>query len=308
MREVNLAGLDLNLLPALDALLRRRNVTRAAGDVGLSQPAMSRALGRLRELQEDPLLVRTPRGYSLTPKAERLRPQLAAALAALRDVLQSNAFDPGVERRTLRLAASDVQTVLLVPELMARLAEQAPGVDVRIEGYGPDLPVRLVDGSTDLAFALTTTPLPPGVVSDIVCTDRLALVMRVGHPDAQRAWTLADYGRQSHVGVSLLGDGQSDLDALLAAAGVTRRMALVTPHFMAALAVVARTDMVTTLSAALAQRFAPAFGLVLREPPIPEARLVTTLVSSAPRASDPFLTWVRKLAREVGDGLARGDA
>ncbi|HEY1447986.1 MAG TPA: LysR family transcriptional regulator, partial [Caulobacteraceae bacterium] len=89
MREVNLSGLDLNLIPALDALLRRRNVTRAAEDVGLSQPAMSRALARLRELQGDPLLVRTRAGYALTPRAQAIQPQLADAISSLRGVFQS---------------------------------------------------------------------------------------------------------------------------------------------------------------------------------------------------------------------------
>ena len=94
MREVNIAGLDLNLVPALDALLRQRNVTRAAAEVGMSQPAMSRALARLRDLQGDPLLVRTGSGYALTPRAQAIQPQLALAMRALRDTFQQHASIP----------------------------------------------------------------------------------------------------------------------------------------------------------------------------------------------------------------------
>lgn len=123
-----------------------------------------------------------------------------------------------------------------------RLAREAPGIDLRVETYGADLASRLDSGALDLAFALTTTSLPSGAYSEIVGEDRLALVMRRGHPAAGRAWTLADYGVYHQAAVALLGDGHSELDALLAAAGVSRRIALVTPHFMAALAAVAATE------------------------------------------------------------------
>ena len=299
MREVNIAGLDLNLVPALDALLRRRNVTRAAADVGLSQPAMSRALARLRELQGDPLLVRTRSGYALTPRARALEPLLAAAMGHLRDVFQSQAFDPGTERRTLRLAAADAQTVLLVPGIMARLAHEAPGVDLRVESYGPDFHARLESGALDLAFALASTPLPSGAYSEMVGHDRLALVMRRDHPAAGKRWGLADYGEHDHVAIALFGDGQSGIDTILAAAGVTRRIAAVTPHFMAALATVAATDLVTTVSAALARRFAATLDLVLHEPPFPDTDLPLTLVCSHVRAGDPFLAWFRAVVRDV---------
>ncbi|HEX7760380.1 MAG TPA: LysR family transcriptional regulator [Caulobacteraceae bacterium] len=307
MRELNIAGLDLNLVPALDALLRRRNVTRAAADVGLSQPAMSRALARLRDLQGDPLLVRTRAGYVLTPRAQAIQPQLALAVTHLREVFQQQAFDPGEERRTLRLAGTDTQTVLLAPGIMARLTTQAPGVDLRVEPYRSDTMARVEDGSLDGFFALSGTALPPGAYSEIIGEDRLALVMRQGHPAAGRAWSIADYGLYQHVGVALLGDGQSEIDAILAARGVTRRIALVTPHFTAALATVASTDMVTTVSAALARRLAPALGLTLQAPPFGETRLRTTLVCSHVRAADPFLAWFRSVAREAAVE-AYGDA
>jgi len=299
MREVNIAGLDLNLVPALDALLRHRNVTHAASQVGLSQPAMSRALARLRDIHGDPLLVRMRGGYVLTPKAKELQPLVGEAIARLRGIFQERRFDPSGERRIVRLAAADSHTVLILPGVMARLAVQAPGVDVRVEPYGPGLYDRLDSGALDFAFALASTPLPPGISSEIIAEDRVALVMRRGHPAARRKWTVGDYAKYDHVGVALIGDGQSEIDALLAAKGVARRIALVTPHFNAALAAVAATDMVTTISSTLARRFAPAMGLVLREAPLGETRFQTTLVCSHIRAADPFTAWFRALVREA---------
>ncbi|MDR3376413.1 MAG: LysR family transcriptional regulator [Ancalomicrobiaceae bacterium] len=299
MRDVNLSGLDLNLLPQLGALLRRCNVTRAAEEVGLSQPAMSRALSRLRDEFDDPLLVRGHDGFVRTPRAAELLPRVEAALADLKALFQEPQFDPSTAERTIRLAASDTQTVLLVPALMARLAEEAPGVSLRVESYGPDLIARLEKGVIDLAFALSTIHLPPGAMSEPVGDDHLALVMRRGHPAADREWTLADYTAYDHTTVALTGDGVSELDALLASAGLRRRIALVTPHFTAAAAAVAASDLVTTISATFAARLADTFGLILKRPPFANIELPMTLVWSHLRDRDPVLVWFRGLVRRV---------
>jgi DNA-binding transcriptional LysR family regulator len=226
-------------------------------------------------------------------------PRVAMAVGELKGLFQVQVFDPAIERRTIRVAASDTQTILLAPKIMARLSHDAPGIELRMESYGPDLITRMERGTLDLAFALATTPLPTGAMSEPIANDRLTLVMRRGHPAAGRPWTMTDYAVFDHVGVSLLGDSRSELDALLAAAGVTRRIALITPHFMAALATVATTDMITTISEAFARRFAKAFHLVLREPPFPETELQMTLVWSHVRESDPLLAWFRALVRNV---------
>ena len=302
MREVNLSGLDLNLLPALEALLRRRNVTQAAGDVGLSQPAMSRALARLRDVLGDPLLVRGARGLILTPRAEALLPAIIVALSEVKTLFQSPVFDPATAERTIRFASSDAQTILIAPKLAALLKAQAPGLDVRFEPYGRDVVERVADGRLDFVFALSSTPLPPGAVSFKVMEDRLALVMRRGHPLSNQAWQLADYGRVDHIGISLQDDGISELDARLAAHGITRRVSLTTPHFTAALAAVGMSDAVTTLSRAFAAHFADHFDLEYRDPPFNDITFEMVLVTSAMRSRDPLLTWLAKKVREVASG------
>lgn len=303
MRQLNIASVDLNLLPPLAALLRRRNVTHAAADAGLSQPAMSRALGRLRALLGDPLLVRGTSGYVLTPRAAALQPRLEAMLTGIGEMLITAPFDPLRATRTVRLAAADSHTVGLIPALMARLAVEAPGINLQVQTYSADLQSRIESGAIDMAFATATTPLPPGSMSATLTDDRLTLVMRRDHPAAHREWTLKDYADWSHVGVALLGDGQSDIDAELAAAGVKRRIALVTPHFTAALATVAVTDMVTTVSETFARRFATAFDLVLKPPPLAAKELRLTLVWSHIRDTDPLLAWFRGLLAEVATAL-----
>ena len=294
MREVNLAGLDLNLLPALEALLRRRNVTRAAAEVGLSQPAMSRALARLRDIFGDPLLVRAGGGLAPTPAAEALAPKVAVALESLRGIFRAPALDPARLERTIRLAAADAQTILLAPRLVARLEREAPGVDLVFSSIGRDIMARMEQGEVDICFATAATPLPPGVVSDALARDRVALVMRRGHPAANRDWTVADYALWRHATVSFFGDGVSEIDARLGAAGVVRRIGLTTPHFMATVAAVAQSDLVTTISAAFAGRFAESLDLVLKTPPFDDV-LDMTAVSTRLRAADPVLQWFRGL-------------
>ena len=219
MREVNLAGLDLNLLPALEALLRRRNVTHAAADVGLSQPAMSRALARLRETFGDPLLIRAGGGLAPTPLARSLAPKVAAALDELRGLFRAEDFDPSALHRAIRLAGGDAQTILLAPRLIARLQREAPGVDLRIEPIDRDILGRMERAEVDLCFATAATPLPPGAFSEPLASDRLALVMRRGHPAANRTWSLADYAAYPHATVAFFADGLSEIDARLAARG-----------------------------------------------------------------------------------------
>jgi len=306
MREVNLSGLDLNLLPPLEALLRRRNVTRAAAEVGLSQPAMSRALARLRAVFGDPLLVRNGGRLVPTPLGEAVAGKAGAALAGLRDLFRPEDFDPSTLKRAIRIAAADAQTILLAPRLVARLAAEAPGVDLRFEPIGRDIIDRMEQGFVDLCFATAATPLPPGAFSEKLARDRLALVMRRGHPAENLDWSLADYGRLPHATVAFFGDGVSEIDAALAAAGVERRIALTTPHFMATLAAVAESDCVTTISRAFARRFADQLGLVLRKPPLPDA-LDVTIVGLRLRAADPALKWFRGLMREEAGAAYGGD-
>jgi DNA-binding transcriptional LysR family regulator len=307
MQKTNFTGRDLYLLPALEALLRLRNVTKAADEIGLSQPAMSRVLARLRDIHGDALLVRVKGGLVLTPRAQELLPRMSGVLRSAASIFNPPQFDPRTERRLIRLAASDVQTILLAPRLVARIARDAPGIDLAFEGYRPDLMQRMMNGDVDFAFALANTPLPPGAMSEALAADELSLVMRKGHPAARKRWQVKDYAKHDHVSIAIFGDGRSELDAQLAVHGVTRRIALVTPHFMAALAAVAKSDLVTTVSKRFALAFADSLGLVLKKPPLQEIALHPTLVWSQVRDGDPLLQWMRKVVREVSlDALKTG--
>jgi DNA-binding transcriptional LysR family regulator len=303
MPDLNLRSVDLNLLPALDALLRRRHVTRAAEEVGLSQSAMSHMLGRLREVLGDDLLVRGPSGLALTSRAEELVPRVAAALNAVRVIYRPAPFDVSKVRRVLHVVACDLHSILFGPDLMARVRAEAPGIEVSFENYTRDVFKRLEEGSVDLLFADTQTPLPPGAVSTVIGEDRYALVMREKHPAASKKWTVADYAQWDTVVVSIFGDGRSDVDARLAKAGVARRIGMSTPHFMTALAAVSATDMVANTSHLFAARFARAHRLVVRGTPFPEIRFTSTIVESALRRNDPVIRWFCARVKEISEAV-----
>jgi len=306
MRDVHLKSIDLNLLTALGALLSHRSVSRAARDVGLSQPAMSRALDRLRHLFGDDLMLRSGAGMVLTARAEALAPRIQAILSEIGDIVSEPDFDPRSERRTIRIAAVDSLTCLFFPGVMARLMREAPQVDLRAVPMGPDLAQRMQAGDIDMTFSLADYPLPAGAHSEALFEDRLALVMRRGHPAAGNPRpSLADYAGFSHVTISIFGDGHTETDTALAAAGLERRIALTTPHFVAALAVVAKTDMVTTLSRALVRQFADALGLVLFDPPLAQTALPVTMVWPATRRNDRLLAWLRGIFKDVAAEAGR---
>lgn len=299
MRQVNLSGIDLNLLPPLYALLTRKNVTHAASDVGMSQPAMSRALARLRHLLDDPLLVRGTKGLMRTPRGEALLPSVEIAMRELTGLFEPQNFDPKTVKRTIRFASSDLHNILYAPHLHALMRREAPGIDLKFETYGRDVAKRIEDGRLDFAFALASTPLPSGSTSFEIAEDQLALVMRRGHPLAQHKWTIKEYARVDHVVVSLTDDGLSDLDAMLARANISRRIALTVPQFLAALAAVSASDAVTTVSRKFAERFQSQFKLELRDPPFKNFQMTTVLVTSFVRATDPALLWMTECMRKV---------
>ena len=298
MLQKHLRSIDLNLLPVLDALLRHRNATRAGAEVGLSQPAMSRALARLRHLLDDPLLVRGPGGYLLSPRAEALRPALAGLLDTVRTVVSGEQFDPAAEHRTLRIAMTDANASVLFGTLVRRMLGEAPGITLERVAIGPGLADRILTGEVDLVLALASTPLPRGAVSEPLFDDELAVVVRQGHP-CNGHWRVQDYEHYPSVIVSMFGDAASDLDAELAAAGVTRSISAIVPSFASALEVVAITDSVTTISRAFAERHAGSLELQVLDAPLRQIELPVVVVWARFRDADPLLAWLRSLIRDV---------
>ncbi len=296
---MRLAGVDLNLLTSLDALLDERNVTRAARRLGVSQPAVSHNLRRLRELLGDPLLVRTPTGMQATPRAIELRPAVRAALDAAEAVLQAApAFDPARAERTFLLAMVDQSALQLLPPLVERITAQAPGITLQLRPPPLDSFTALTDGELELAVGVFRDA-PAGIRSEEIWTESFACVVRRGGPGTRGPFDLARYLARSHLLVAPAGRPGSVVDSLLAEAGRQRRITVVVPHFLVAPAIIATSDLVWTAPAGLARALAERYPLALRPPPLAIPSFAISMRWHLRLDRDPGLAWLRAQLRDI---------
>lgn len=299
MEPGELAKHDLNLLVALHALLSERHVTRAASAVGTSQSAMSRALGRLREMFDDPILVRTKAGMVPTARALALYPEVEELLARIREVIRPARFDPRAAVGAVRIAAPDIVSYMLVPPLLQRLAREAPGLDLEVVGWSGRWREELERGAVDLTVGIPMGD-EPNLYSRPLVTHAWACVLRKGHPALSKKWTVELFAGLDHVLVSLVGRGGGHVDEALAAHGLTRRIALRLPYPALAPRIVAETDLVVTSPRWLALKLASAGDIVVRRPPIPVPPVRIALVWHERSHRDPQQRWLRDaLAREA---------
>ena len=291
---MNISGVDLNLLVAFDALMEHRNVTRAARAVGLSQPAMSNALSRLRDLFADRLLVRAGAGMSPTPRALEAHGAVRDALRAIDGVLgKVERFDPDRDARRFRVAFAEDAAFYLLPTLGARIAA-TQGIDMDVLSTAHFSGVDLVlDGTAEASVGLIPKSPPKELRFTPVFRERLVAIARQGHPAFKKQGrgymvTLAEFLAYPHVAVRPSADAPSRVDLALAKIGQHRRVALLAPHFMVAPYLVPGTDMIACIAERLARKLAPDLGLVIAEAPVALA------------SHDACLAWHRRFDQDRG--------
>jgi DNA-binding transcriptional LysR family regulator len=301
--RTNLASLDLNLLVALEALLDDASVTVAARRVGLSQPAMSHALRRLRELLQDPLLVRAAGRMQLTERGERLRHPVRDALERVRDLLSTERFDPAQSTRTFRLHVADNACDLLLPPLVERLRSAAPHVRVELRALGERVPdAAELARAFDAAVACVPERFP-GFYRQRLFTDRDVCALRTGHALARRTLDRDRFLAARHVAVVVPGAREDPVDTWLRGTGRPRNVALAVPHYLQALHVVARSDLVAVIPERLVRAYARALGLRTMRMPLDAGTFDEYLLHPARTHSDPGSAWFRGVVKEIGDGL-----
>jgi len=298
---------DLELLRLFDHLHREGNLTRAARKVGLSQPATSRALGRLREVFGDPLFVRTPRGMLPTPRAERLAPEIRDLLSRASALVRPPELDPATLERTFVIGSVDFLEADLIPRLARLLAEEAPGVSITSRPLGSDASEALASGRLDLAIGVRPT-LPTDAMTTHLFDDGFVCAVRGDHPTVKRSLSLARFAQLSHVLISPRGEPGSPVDTALAAQGLTRRIAVRTHTFLSAPLIVAQTDLVLTGPRRVLVPMAERHGLRLFTPPV-ELRAFAVHAAWHPRVQeDPAHQWFRGLVKRAADSGARSRA
>jgi len=242
-------SIDLNLLRVIQAVDQERSVTRAAQRLGLSQPAVSNAVARLRRALGDPLFVRSTHGMEATPRARRVLDAMDAAMGLIRQGLRdsSAAFDPGRSTEEFNLLISDLGELIYLPRLMAHLHVHAPGVRVRVRqlAHG-DYAEALEAGLADLAVGYLPYPRS-SLRHRRLFMDHFICLLRAAHPVLDAPLTLERYLSLSHIAVSRRGSREGLVTTALAALGGERRVALVIPHFAAAATIVAGSDLSVTV-------------------------------------------------------------
>jgi DNA-binding transcriptional LysR family regulator len=262
---------DLNLLVALDALLQTGSVSGAAARVGLSTPAMSHALARLRKQLGDPVLVRAGRGMVPTPRAEALREPVHVLVGSAHAVLgPADAFDPATADRELHVRASDYVLSTLGPELDQRLTEAAPGLRLRCSPNAAEDPEHVREGLVDLAIGVYRE-LPPECRIQTLFEERLVCVVRREHPTIRARLTLEQFAAAPHVQVAPRGRPGGYVDQVLAREGLHRRVVRSVPFFLSGMQLTAHADYVLTVPERLARTWAETFELRVLEPPVPFA-------------------------------------
>lgn len=290
---MDLGTLDLNLLLALEALEETRSVSRAAERLGMRQPAMSTALARLRVAFGDPLYVRAAGAMQPTPRAARLAPGIAKALADLRAAMAETPFEPLATTRTFTIASTDYTTLVILPHVMEALGREAPSVDLRIVGYDKgDIPALIDRGEIDVALGVFRSP-SENAVRQFLCPERFVGVARRGHPlVADGTIGLLDYAGAAHALVSVRRDATGEIDVALAGQGLRRRIALTLPHMLVLPSVLVRTDLLAAIPSRMAEAIGDA-GLQTFELPvrIPPWRIEMLWNPAARR--DPASVWLR---------------
>jgi DNA-binding transcriptional LysR family regulator len=302
---MNLAALDLNLLVALDALLREASVSRAAMRIGLSQPATSHALQRLRDLIGDPLLVRTGARMELTPRALALRAPLAQALDQVRGLFVPDAFDAANSERHFRLMMPDLAVELLMPRLMAKVTQAAPNIRIDVVPWrGPAIFHAEFARTIDMVISIGNAF--KGFHCQLLYTDSDALAVRRGHPLGTRLKTLDAFLRARHVAVILRGQAEDLIDTWLRSKGIERRIALVVPSYIEALHVAARTDLVAFVPRRLIAALARPLSLGTIAPPLDPGIDEQHMFTPTRAQMDPGSIWLRSLMLRIGRELDRG--
>jgi len=298
---MNIAFLNLNLLPVLDALLAERSVSRAGARVGLSQPAVSNALAQLRAHFGDPLLVRKGGGMEPTERALALAGPLRTALVALEHGLEPTAaFHPAAAERSFTIMTNDFVAFALLPRLLARLQREAPRIHLQIRGWQEHLvPSELARGEADLTLGFHRG-LTEGHHAAPLFEDHFVFIARKGHPLVRGKVTLATYTKLAHVLVSHHPTARGAIDNLLDRHGLTRDIALRVSHFLLVPPIVAATDYVAALSEVVARPMAASLPLQLLTLPVEVPSATVQMVWHERTAASPAHVWLRALVAEVG--------
>lgn len=290
---MNLNQFDLNLLLVFEAVLRERSVTKAGDRLGLSQPALSHALNRLRWLLKDELFIRSPNGMMPTARAEELALPVRRALGELQLALDPEQFVPAEAERRFVIAVNNFAAIVLAAPIVAKIAALAPGIRLCLRPSGTlDLPDLLDRGELDLAIAAREAP-QDRFASELLVEDRFILAMRRGHPALSGKLTLRKFAALSELCITSSGDDLRFVDAALGETGHSRSIALEAPYHSAG-TIIVQSDLVAVLVNQIAVEFRRRFPIEIRELPFASQRSRSIMLWHRRFDTQPAHRWLRE--------------
>lgn len=298
---MNLSKVDLNLFIVFDAIYTEANLTRAGQILGITQPAVSNALARLRESFNDPLFIRTAQGMVPTPMAQNIIQPVRQALQLLRSSVQeSQHFNPSAANKTYRISMTDLSEQIMLPPLFQRLRRLAPNISI------DSFPAKRREATTELAagrldFAVDA-PLntDPQVRHCKLLEDRFVCVLRPGHPLAKERLSLDEYLSLAHIHISSRHNGLGQVDLALGKQGLQRRIVLRSQHYLMAASLLHDSDMALTAP----ERFAKRHGLFAAQLPVKDVPpLETHLYWHESTEQDPANRWMREQMKEIAKAM-----
>jgi len=294
---MKLRSIDLNLLVAFHRLYIDRNVSRAADNLGLSQPAMSNTLKRLRQLTGDELFVRTSAGMTPTCCAEELVVPLAQALATIQETLSHlTSFNPAKSSRKFVISAFDIGESYLIPKLMDRLAKEAPEVTLQTTHAGAGSALKLALESGDIDFAVGHLPhLQAGFFQRRLFQQHYVCAFRRGHPMAGSPFGINEFQAADHLSIVTEGSDYELLDKIMANKTPQRKIKLRVSHFLSTGYLLRDTDLVATVPNKLAEILCDPFGLIYVPHPVSLPLTDINLLWHARSHRDPACQWLRNL-------------
>jgi len=297
---MNIDDLDLNLLSVFDRVRRERSITRAAESMGLSQPAISNALARLRALTHDRLFVRGSAGMVPTAYAERIAPAIGQALDAIRSTLQRDAdFDAATSDRCFTLYVTDLGEAYFLPRLVARLSAAASGIRFRTMPTPRDHPAEALQaGTVDLAIG-NLPDLRAGFYQQRLFRERYVCIVRDAHPFIGARITPRRFETAGHVLAAPSGTGHAAIERFLLEHGGRKAIAVEVQHFLAVPAIVAQTDLVGIVPTRIGRQALRDHPVRLVELPMPIPPFFVKQCWHARAHHDPGNRWLRRQFAEL---------
>ncbi|MBV8380793.1 MAG: LysR family transcriptional regulator [Paucibacter sp.] len=291
---------DLNLLPIFLMLMEERNVTRAAARLGITQPALSNALTRLREMLKDPLFVRERYGIQPTPKAEELAPVIAAALENLDSlILGQQEFDPSQATQLFTIAPNSYVEYVLMPAIIARLRACAPGISLKLVRYGADIAeTGVTSGTTAMVIGRMVDP-PDNLIVQHLMDEKFECIVRADHPVIGDHMTREQFEQLKHVNMLPPGRLRVGLFQALERQGLRRDVAVSVTHFAAIPEIVAVTDYCATLPSQICRRLAHDARLKVVPVPVDLGTFPVDMAWHVRYRHDPAHSWLRALVADV---------